>query len=70
MKKSEMLIGLGFSPKGDEDEEYDYEGDEDEDATEKETEADEAIDTFLDANEDIEVRREAFRRAIKLCSDY
>lgn len=66
MKKKELLVGLGFPSDG-VDEDEDYEISEDEDETENDAAVDEALDVVFDTGEDIETRREAFKRAVSLC---
>ena len=65
--KKEFMIGLGFKPSDDEQDDDMSEDMDASDDSDREEQANEAIDTFLDDKEDIEVRREAFRRAVKLC---
>jgi len=66
MKKKELLVGLGF-PSDDVDEDEDYEISEDEGETERDIAVDEALDIVFDTSEDIDTRREAFKRAVSLC---
>lgn len=64
MKKHEMLIGLGLNPEGEDEE---MEGEEDSVSDEAKVAA---IETFLDVDQPMDVRVEAFSRAVNLCKGY
>lgn len=66
MKKKDLLVGLGFPSDG-ADEDEDYEMTEDEDESDRDASVDEALDIVFDDSEDVDTRREAFKRAVSLC---
>lgn len=66
--KRDLHLAMGLADPGSDGDGSDDESTEPEDSGDGEAQEDEAIDLALDTSQDDATRREAFRRAVKLCT--